>query len=87
VTDDWYRVQFARPFDAPPVVVANIATFAGGDTAGVRMRRLSGSGFEVMVEEEQSSDSEVLHVAERVSYLAALGEIRILDHSDHLANG
>jgi len=70
VNEKWRRINFLEEFPADPVVVASIETYNGGDTAGLRLRKLGPAGFEIRVEEEQSRDAETAHNAERVGYLA-----------------
>ncbi|WP_396613714.1 FG-GAP repeat domain-containing protein (plasmid) [Haloferax sp. S1W] len=38
IDDQWSRLNFDEDFDAPPVTLASIQTFRGGDTAGLRLR-------------------------------------------------
>lgn len=72
---DWSPVKFrfgnGPNFADPPVTLASMQTYNGSDPAGVRMRNLSRSGFEVMIEEEQSDGSGTVHGnAEVVGYFA-----------------
>jgi len=52
-----------------PYFLAQIQTFDGGDPAGLRYRVSSGK-VQVMVEEEQSADSETAHTSEVVGWVA-----------------
>lgn len=70
VTDGWHRIMLAGSYNLPPVIVAAMQTFNGGDPAGLRLRHLEPGKIDVRVEEERSKDSEVTHVAEAVGYLA-----------------
>ncbi|WP_247729787.1 hypothetical protein [Halovivax limisalsi] len=54
-----------------PVVVGSIATFHGGDTAGIRMRNVRADGVEMCVEEETSGDDETWHTNEEIRFLGA----------------
>lgn len=77
ITQDWYPVRFTAGLGDVPVVLATLATFDGGNPAGIRTRNVSWNGFEVRVEEERSYDPETEHIAEAVGYLAlASGAVR-----------
>ena len=68
-THEWRPVQLQSNYGRDPVVVASAQTFNGGDQAGVRVRNARYTNVEFMVEEEQSLDTEVTHVAESIGYL------------------
>lgn len=70
VTDGWHAVEFGSGFDAPPVVLTSIESFDGPNPAGTRVKGVTAAGFSLKVEEEQSADDEVDHVAEVVGYVA-----------------
>ncbi len=53
-----------------PIFFATMQTFNDPDPAGLRCRNLTTSGVEVLVEEEQSSNPEIVHANENVGYLA-----------------
>ncbi len=63
-------------FQSTPHVFANIASYAGSDSA--HLRKISSSSdsndLYLMVEEDGHNDSEMRHAAERVSYLAIEGD-------------
>ncbi len=63
-------VAFPSPFAGTPCFLADMQSFQGSDTAGLRYRALTATGVEVQVDEEQSRDAEVTHVDEVVGYLA-----------------
>jgi hypothetical protein len=69
VTQAWYPITFPSPYSAPPLLLADMQTTAGGDTSAVRTQKMAATGFEVKVEEEQSRDSEVSHAAEAIGYI------------------
>jgi len=56
-------------FASEPMFLANIQTFYGYDTAGLRWRGSQEAGLEVWVAEDRSADNEVLHAPEVVGYL------------------
>jgi hypothetical protein len=69
VTDGWKTISgSANANDA--IFMANIQTFNGGDTAALRKDNLTGSVYRIKVEEEQSANSEVGHVAETVGIVS-----------------
>lgn len=54
---DWYQVVFKTPFDATSNVIINaqIQTYAGVDTPGLRLQNVSPLGFEVCMKELRES--------------------------------
>lgn len=71
-TDEWIDADVPElESTGQPVVVGSIATFHGGDTAGLRMRNVRANGLEAFVEEETSGDDETWHTTEAVRYLGA----------------
>lgn len=57
-------------FSSAPIFLCHDDTYNGGNTCSTRFRSVSAGTATVFVEEEQSADAEVNHVAEVVSYLA-----------------
>jgi regulation of enolase protein 1 (concanavalin A-like superfamily) len=53
----------------PPLLLADMQTMAGRDTANLRWQNRDEFGVELWVAEEQSYDSELNHVGESVGYL------------------
>ena len=70
VGHDWSSIPLGSNYGPRPAVVAGIQTFAGTDTAVVRIRNAGGGGFDVKVQEERSLDKEIGHVEESIGYLA-----------------
>lgn len=70
VTHQWHNVLFKEPQGSAYAVMASIESYNGSDTAAPRLRNVTTSGFEVKIEEEQSKDQEIGHLAETVSYWA-----------------
>jgi lysophospholipase L1-like esterase len=70
ITHDWYNLTTAVELPLPVAALAAMETANGEDPAGLRMRRLDASGFDIRVEEEQSFDKETRHGAESVAYAA-----------------
>jgi len=70
VTHDWFDIDFANGFVNPPVLLADMQTTDGGDTANLRYDVLTVSGVKIKVSEEQSKDSEVSHTTENVGFMA-----------------
>jgi hypothetical protein len=70
VTHDFHTITFSRRFNETPVLVADMQTQDGGDTANLRYRSKTATGVEVMVHEDQSRDSETNHTTEQVGYIA-----------------
>ena len=67
VTDSWHGIGFHRNH-ASPRFFADMQTFDGSDSAGLRYRNLSNTDVEVKVEEERSADTETDHTTEVVGY-------------------
>ncbi|ELZ09439.1 hypothetical protein C479_11495 [Halovivax asiaticus JCM 14624] len=71
-TDDWTNADVPElESTGEPVVVGSIASFHGGDTAGLRLRNVSADGLEAFVEEETSKDGETWHKADSIRFLGA----------------
>jgi hypothetical protein len=56
-----------------PAFFAAMQTTDGGDTAGLRFKKLNGQSVAVYVQEEQSKNKEVDHTNEVIGYLAIFG--------------
>lgn len=64
---EWSELELPSA-DSERVVLASIDTYAGQNTADVRMRNAESETVELFVEEEQSSDDEVIHNVEDVGF-------------------
>jgi len=69
VTHQWSTTTLNADYGTKPAVLANMQTFAGDNTAAVRVRNASQDRLEFSVQEEQSSDNEIQHVAETIGYM------------------
>lgn len=69
VTHAWFAVDFAGNFVKPPVLLADMQSTDGGDTANLRYDALDISGVKLKISEEQSKDSEVAHTTENVGFM------------------
>ncbi|VEP17967.1 hypothetical protein H1P_6640001 [Hyella patelloides LEGE 07179] len=58
VNHNWTSVEFDSLFAQQPQIMANISTYDGPDSAGLRYRNLDSTGVDIKVEEETSLDSE-----------------------------
>ncbi|MEM9203277.1 MAG: H-type lectin domain-containing protein [Actinomycetota bacterium] len=67
-TNAWYTVTGARARGATGVL-ADMQTFDGPDTAGVRYQNLSDDGVDLKIEEETSGDSETSHTTEVLGWM------------------
>lgn len=77
ITHNWHSLDISHSFLDAPVVLSQMQTTWGGDTASLRMRNLTNTALQVKVEEEGSRDSEVGHTTEVVGLLGLrAGEIR-----------
>ncbi|NOR23688.1 MAG: PKD domain-containing protein [Desulforhopalus sp.] len=68
VTHDWFDLTFETDFPDLPFFFADMQTSDGGDTAALRTQNMSQTASQIMVEEEQSLDSETRHTTEIVGY-------------------
>ncbi|MFT5419995.1 MAG: hypothetical protein ACI9D5_000736 [Candidatus Endobugula sp.] len=64
----WHSVSY-QGIGFNPVMIAQMQTEDGADSATVRMKNLSNTGFQVTIEEERSQDQELGHTTEVVGYL------------------
>jgi len=70
VTHNLYNILFYPSFTNPPLFLADMQTANNGDTANVRWQNKNTAGIKVQIDEEQSKDLEVRHIAEVVGYMA-----------------
>lgn len=61
---------FSASFEAPPVLMADLQTYDGPDTSGLRYDDLSVIAVDLFVQEEQSKDIELGHTSEVAGLLA-----------------
>lgn len=69
VGDTPHALGFLSTFDAPPVLLAQMQTTNGGNTANLRWTSLTASGVDLWIDEEQSLDEETRHIDEGVGYV------------------
>ncbi len=69
VTDQWSTTTLNADYGSKPVVLADMQTFAGTDTAAVRIRNAAQNQLDFSIQEEQSNDTEIQHAAETIGYL------------------
>jgi len=69
-TEEWTDVQLAGVPSTDPVALASVETVNGGDPVGVRMRNVGSSGFELFLEEEDSTGDGVAHTIEDIAVFA-----------------
>ena len=70
VTHRSYTVNYESDFEAAPVFLADAQTTNGSNTANIRCKNRTATSVEVLIDEEQSKDSEVNHIKEEVGYFA-----------------
>jgi hypothetical protein len=71
VTHEMYQVDFVTNFQSPPLFLAEMQTYAGGDTANVRLNEaVTATYARLFIEEEQSGDEEMNHNPEVIGYFA-----------------
>jgi len=69
VTHEWYNIMFPQAFSSDPVMLTDMQTANGSDTANIRWADKDDFSADVMIDEEQSCDEETNHVAEVVGYM------------------
>jgi len=69
VTHGFYNVGFSEWFTSIPVLLADMQTTDGGDTANVRYDEKDSSGVNLMIDEEQSANTETNHTTEVLGYM------------------
>jgi len=70
VTNKPERIFFAADFIAAPVLLADMQTADGGDTATLRWRNKGPLSADIWVAEEKSKDAETTHTTESVGFVA-----------------
>jgi len=65
-----YNTQNHYTFQRAPIVVVDMQTTYGSDTASLRCRNNNATKIDIKVEEEQSRDSEMYHTKESIGYIA-----------------
>jgi hypothetical protein len=72
----WRRIAFSEPFSDSPVLLSQMQSYFGADTAATRVRNLTNDGVSIRLEEETSRDTETGHTTETVGLLGLpAGEI------------
>jgi Ca2+-binding RTX toxin-like protein len=72
-----FNQAFTATFGTDPVLLAQLSSFDGPDTASARVKTVSTSSFVVNTQEDATSDSEVTHTLETVDYIALNGDGQI----------
>ena len=67
-THAWVTVNFSQSFSTAPVVIAQIATYNGSQSATTRVRNVTTSSFQVRVQEEEGNDG--THASETIHFIA-----------------
>ncbi len=73
VDENRETITFGSAFSGSPFVIAGMQGITGSDPAVLRLDSTSTTGFEIHVEEEKSTDSEVGHSDEDIGYIALEG--------------
>ena len=68
ITHNWTTVTFPQPFAAPPVILAQCATYNDPSAVVVRIRNRTATGFELRLQESRGQDG--THAAEQVHWVA-----------------
>ncbi|WP_296805417.1 hypothetical protein [Thiocapsa sp.] len=71
VDHEAHNLVYQTAFMRPPVLVADMQTTHGDDTAALRWQNLNVESVDLQVQEEQSHDRETTHLLEDVGYFIA----------------
>ena len=64
----WKGVNLFNRY-SQPILISNMASYTGSNTAGIRIKNLDSDSVSFMVEEEKSMDEEIWHYAEDINYM------------------
>ena len=82
VTHTFLPLTFATNSGQTPAFIADMQSFNGTDTAGIRWQKKTVASIQVQVDEEQSFDQEVRHVVENIGYIL-LSRVALEPDSDN----
>jgi hypothetical protein len=68
--DAFRKIQFTETLTDVPVLLTDMQTTDGGDTANLRCQNLNMQGVDMKIHEEQSNDNEIDHTSEIGGYIA-----------------
>ncbi|MCH2130678.1 MAG: hypothetical protein MK179_16160, partial [Pirellulaceae bacterium] len=74
VSDQWFDQDFGVAFGKAPNLLSSLTTYSDADAAHVRYGSLDRNSVRLRVEEDTSTDTEVVHGAETIAYLAIGGD-------------
>lgn len=69
-TNQWSSANLQDSYSSTPVILHGLQSYFGRDTTDLRGRNYTSRSFEVLAEEEQSANTETVHVREYVATLA-----------------
>lgn len=69
VAEAFYTLEFKSQHEEAPALLADMQSFTGSNTANIRFQSKSATSVQMQIDEEQSLDDEVGHVAENVGYM------------------
>jgi hypothetical protein len=69
VTHESFNIIYPKTFGTAPVFLAGMQTTDGEDPANIRQNNMDGFSVDVLIDEEQSGDSEIYHTTEVVGYI------------------
>jgi hypothetical protein len=81
---DFKTIAFQQPFSNQPTLLGDLQTSHEEDTANLRYLEKTKSGFQALVDEEESLDTETSHSKEDAGYVALVKVIpsQIIDNED-----
>ena len=87
ITNNFSTLQFSQTFTTVPGFVGALSSFNGVDNAHLRYQDLNIVGVDLFVEEDTTVDTELMHSAESVDYLAIGGAGPLTALATSLAEG
>ncbi|MEA3548867.1 MAG: cadherin-like domain-containing protein, partial [Thermodesulfobacteriota bacterium] len=70
MTHEWQTISFNADFNETPIMIADMQTTDGGDTANLRYNEMNASQMQIRITAEQSNNSDTNHTTEIVGFMA-----------------
>ncbi len=70
ITHEWQTISFNADFNETPIMIADMQTTDGDDTANLRYNEMNASQMQIKISAEQSSNSDTDHTTEIVGFMA-----------------
>ncbi|MCD6388074.1 MAG: cadherin-like domain-containing protein [Desulfobulbaceae bacterium] len=70
MTHEWQTISFNADFNETPIMIADMQTTDGDDTANLRYNEMNASQMQIKITAEQSSNSDTNHTTEIIGFMA-----------------